>query len=319
MPDLAVVLQLSKPGWSRSPLMNSEDKGFKCGSRAGLSVLAWQSWVQVTLLVVFLAVLYGPVIARLVGQWSEDPNYSHGFFVPLFCAWVVWARRDRLRNLPSEPSWFGLLILLGAMGILTLGVLGAENFLSRVSLLLALCGLVIQFWGWRFFRAVSFPWAVLVLMLPLPAIIFNEITLPLQLMASRLGSLLLAVSGVPVLREGNAIYLPSLSLDVAEACSGLRSLMSLAAVGVFYGYFYEPKSGRRLLLFLGSIPVAIAANGFRIMVIGLLGEYWSPEKAEGFFHTLSGVLVFAFSLMLLMLLHTSFGWAHRLVRVWRTA
>jgi exosortase len=298
--------------------MNSEDEDLK-QTRTRPSTLASEGWVQVTLLGALLALLYGPVIARLVGQWSEDPNYSHGFFVPLFCAWVVWAQRDRLRNLPSEPSWFGLWILLGAMGILILGVLGAENFLSRVSLLFALAGLVIQFWGWKFFRAVSFPWAVLFLALPLPAIIFNEITLPLQLLASRLGTFLLTLTGLPVLREGNAIYLPSLSLDVAEACSGLRSLISLAAVGVFYGYFYEPKSGRRLLLFLGSVPVAIAANGFRIMVVGLLGEYWSPEKAEGLFHTLSGVLVFAVSLLLLMLLHTSFGWAHRLVRVWRAA
>jgi exosortase len=298
--------------------MNSEDEGSK-KAKTEPFVLAWQGWVQVILLGAVLAALYYSVIARLVRQWSEDPNYSHGFFVLLFCSWVVWARRNQLRSIPSEPSWFGLLILLGAMGILTLGVLGAENFLSRVSLLIVLAGLIIQFWGWRFFRAVSFPWAVLFLMLPLPVVIFNEITLPLQLLASRLGSSLLAVAGVPVLREGNAIYLPSLSLDVAEACSGLRSLISLAAVGVFYGYFYEPKRGRRLLLILGSIPVAIIANGFRIMVIGLLGEYWSPEKAEGFFHSLSGVLVFAISLALLMLLHTSFGWAHRLVRAWRAA
>jgi exosortase len=284
------------------------------GKITKLLTFAAQGWAQLCLLGVFLGALYFPVFTNLVRQWSDDPNYSYGFFVPLFSAWVVCKRRNQLGNLSPAPNWFGLLILLGAMGALALGVFGAENFLSRASSLFALAGLIIHFWGWNFFRVILFPWAALFLMIPLPVIVFNQIALPLQLLASRIGSSLLILSGIPVLREGNVIYLPSMSLDVAEACSGLRSLMSLITAGVFYGYFYESRFGRKLLIVLSSIPIAITANGFRIMACGLIGEYWSPEKAEGFLHTFSGVVVFTISLVLLMLLHATFEMVHRFVQ-----
>jgi exosortase len=194
---------------------------------------------------------------------------------------------------------------------LLLGVLGAENFLSRISLLTLAAGLLIQFRGWAFFRQVLLPWAVLFLMIPLPSIILNEISMPLQLLASRLGSSLIALVGVPVVREGNVIQLPSLTLDVAEACSGLRSLVTLVTIGVIYGYVYEPRAVQRLFLILSAFPIAIAANAFRIMIAGLLGEFWNPDKVEGFLHTFSGVVVFALSLALLMLLHSVFGRVYR--------
>jgi exosortase len=232
---------------------------------------------------------------------------------------VVWNRRNKLQVIPVVQDWLGLTVIVGAMGILAVGVLGAENFLSRISLVLLLAGLIIQFRGWAFFRELLFPWVVLFLMIPLPAIVFNEIALPLQFLASRLATFMLSFAGVPVLREGNIIHLPSLSLDVAEACSGLRSLVSLVAVGVFYGYFHESRSRRRVLLVLGSIPIAIVSNSIRIMGSGLVGEYWNPEKAEGFFHTLSGILIFSISLVLLVSLHAALGWTDRFARSWRAA
>ena len=201
-----------------------------------------------------------------------------------------------------------MLISLTAVGILTLGVFGAEEFLSRVSLLLLLAGVVIQFCGWRYFRTGLFPWAVLFLMIPLPRILFAEITLPLQFLSSRLGSGLLDLAGIQNLREGNLIHLHSLTLDVAEACSGLRSLMSLVTVAVVYGYVFSSKRWLRLVLVIGAIPVAIVANGFRIMGSGLVGEYWGPDKSEGFFHGFSGVVVFVFSFLLLISLGQAVQW-----------
>jgi exosortase len=283
------------------------------------ATLATQGWTQLCLLAVFLGALYLPVLANLARQWSADPNYSHGFLVPIFCVWVIWKRKDQLRSLPSAPSWSGLLVIIAGLGILALGVLGAENFLSRVSLLIVLTGLVVQFWGWRCFRVLLFPWAVLFLMIPLPAIIFNEISLPLQFLASRLGSSLLTLVGVPALREGNVIQMSSLTLDVAEACSGLRFLISLITIATIYGYLKEPRFGRRIWIVLAAIPVAIGANGLRIMGSGIIGEYWSPEKAEGFFHTFSGLVVFAVSLLMLVLLHAAWGWADRFLQSGRTA
>ena len=247
--------------------------------------------------------MYGLTLAHLAEQWWKDPNFSHGFFVPLFSAFVLWQERSRLTAMSLRPSWWGLLFLAAGLSVLIVGQMGAELFLSRLSLLIVLASLIVLFLGWSFFRAVLFPWAFLVLMIPIPAIIFNQITFPLQLLASKVASTSLPWMGVPVLREGNVIVLPAMALEVAEACSGIRSLMSLMTLAIIYGYLMEGKVSVRLLLALASIPIAVAANSFRIVGTGLLVQYWDPEKAQGFFHEFSGWLIFVISLVMLYLLH----------------
>ena len=190
-------------------------------------------------------------------------------------------------------------------------MLGAELFLSRVSLLLVIAGLIVLFAGWKFFRALLFPWAFLIFMIPIPAIIFNQITFPLQFLASRVASAVLPLAGVPVLREGNVIMLPDMALEVAEACSGIRSLLSLATLAIIYGYLLEPRKMIRVLLAVAAVPVAVAANSLRIVGTGLLVQYWDPDKAEGFFHAFSGWLIFVVSLAMLFILH------HLLRLLWR--
>ncbi len=192
-------------------------------------------WWQAVVLLVLIGWLYSPILGRLVGQWWHDPNFSHGFFVPAFALFVLWQDRLRLARIPRSPSSWGLLIVALALCVLVTGVLGAELFLSRVSLLLLVAGLVVFFLGWNYFRAVLFPWAFLILMIPIPAIIFNQITFPLQILASKVAATALPLAGVPVLREGNVINLPAMPLEVAEACSGIRSLLSLATLAVIYG------------------------------------------------------------------------------------
>ena len=140
-------------------------------------------------------------------------------------------------------------------------------------------------------------------MIPIPAIVFTQITFPLQILASKVAALLLPMVGVPVLREGNVLYLPAMPLEIAEACSGIRSLLSLAALAIIYGYLAESRIWVRIVLALASIPIAVAANSLRIVGTGLLVQYWDPDKAEGFFHTFSGWLVFVVSLAMLFLLH----------------
>jgi exosortase len=260
-------------------------------------------WWQAAILAVLIGWLYSSILYHLVGQWWQDPNFSHGFFVPLFSAFVLWQDRSQIARLPVIPSSWGLLIVIGALCVLILGVMGAELFLSRVSLLLLIAGLVIFFLGWNYFRAVLFPWAFLILMIPIPAIIFNQITFPLQLLASKVAAAVLPVLGVPVLREGNVINLPAMTLEVAEACSGIRSLLSLTTLAIIYGYLMEPRNAVRVGLALASLPIAVAANSFRIVGTGLLIQYWDPEKAEGFFHLFSGWLIFVISLLMLFLCH----------------
>ena len=152
-------------------------------------------------------------------------------------------------------------------------------------------------------RALMFPLLTLMLAIPFPEIVFNKITFPLQLLASQLASNILPIFRVPVLQQGNVIELPVMKLEVAEACSGIRSLMSLFTLAIFYGYFLEKGVWRRVVLALASVPIAVAANAARIVGTGLCVQYWDPDKALGFFHEFSGWVMFVVSLMMLYLVH----------------
>lgn len=268
-------------------------------SRSPTAIAVW----QVAALGALCLWLYASTLAHLIGQWWRDPNFSHGFFVPLFSGFVVWQERHRLAKLRRKPSWSGLVVLVFALVLLLLGQLGAELFLARLSLIVLLAGLVLLFLGSNFLRALLFPLAFLVLMIPIPTILFNQITFPLQLEASRVAAFTLRLLGVPVLREGNVINVPAMSLEVAEACSGIRSLMSLTTLAVIYGYLTERRIWVRALLALASIPIAIVANSVRIIGTGLLVQYWDPSKAEGFFHASWGWIIFVLSLLMLYALH----------------
>jgi exosortase len=260
---------------------------------------AWGSALIFTL----LAALYYRVLAKLVTDWWQIPDFSHGFLVPVFAAYLVWAKRKTLLNTRIAPIWSGVVLIVAGLIVLVLGVYGAELFLSRVSLVILLAGLVLCFGGWELLKELRFVLLVLLLAIPIPSIIFNEITIPLQILASKLASFLLPLFGVPVLREGNVIELPAMRLEVAEACSGIRSLMSLFTVSIFYGYFIEKSILRRAILALASIPIAIAANAARILGTGLCVQHWDPIKAMGFFHEFSGWVMFLVSLGCLYIVH----------------
>ena len=263
------------------------------------SSLPWQLGILGTLSLW----LYWPTLTHLVGQWWHDPNFSHGFFVPLFSGFVIWQERARLARILPRPSWSAVLVLIMGLAVLVIGRLGAELFLDRSSMLLVLASVVILFGGWPLFRAVLFPWAFLLLMIPIPSIVFNQITFPLQLLASQVAAAVLPVLGVPVLREGNVINLPAMPLEVAEACSGIRSLMSLVALAIIYGYLTEKRLWVRWLLAIAAVPITVFANDVRIVGTGLLVQYWDPEAAEGYFHASWGWIIFVVSLFMLYALH----------------
>ena len=258
---------------------------------------------QMAILVALSLWLYWSTLKHLVGQWWSDPNFSHGFFVPLFSAFVIWQERDRFIHLAPRPSWSGLAVIVSGLITLIVGQMGAELFLARSSLLLLLAGAVILFLGWNLFRAALFPWAFLFLMIPIPTIVFNQITFPLQLLASKVAATILPLLGVPILREGNVINLPSMALEVAEACSGIRSLMSLVTLAIMYGYLMEKRLWVRWVLVLASVPIAVIANSIRIIGTGLLVQYWDADKAEGYFHASWGWIIFIVSLIMLYGLH----------------
>ena len=257
--------------------------------------------------------LYWNILSSLVRQWSSDDNYSHGFFVVPLALYFVWERRAALGNAAIRPSSAGLVIVAASLLLLVAGLLGAELFLTRVSLIGVIAGSVLFIWGWEHFRVLAFPIAFLLLMIPLPAIVFNQLAFPLQLVASRAGETAIAAAGIPVLREGNLLHLPGRTLEVAEACSGIRSLVSLLMLAIVLGYFTERRAGPRVILALAAVPIAILANATRVAGTGLASHWISPEAADGFFHTVSGWLMFLVALGGLLLLQRVMDAA----RAWR--
>jgi len=260
-------------------------------------------YLQMGILSALALALYWPTIGGLAKQWWTDSDASHGFIVVIFSGYLLWKTKDSWKNAEIRPSTTGLFWIAGAMAGLILGTFGAELFLARVSLVILLGGLVVHFAGWKMLRALAAPWAVLFLMIPLPTIVFNEIALPLQFLASRLAGDALDLMKVPALREGNVIMLPSISLNVVEACSGIRSLMALITLAIFYGLLMEKKIWIRCVLVVLAVPLAVGINALRIVGSGLLGQNFGKEYAEGFFHEFSGLVVFVATLASLFLLH----------------
>jgi exosortase len=242
------------------------------------------------------------VFVALVENWQRDENYSHGFLVPPIAAYLVWTRRARLWATERRPAMAGIVIIGVSLAVLLVGTAGVEFFLMRTSLIGVLAGLVVFFAGWLWLRVLFFPLAFLLLMIPLPAIVFYQIAFPLQLLAARFGVTVLEMASIPVLREGNVIVLARTTLEVVEACSGIRSIISLLTLAVLYGYFSASGTGIRAVIALSSVPIAVMANGLRIAGTGIAAHHMGPSAATGFFHTFSSTGVFIVSLLMLFLM-----------------
>jgi exosortase len=249
-----------------------------------------------------ITVVFWQVFVRLVDAWIVDGNYSHGFLIIPIALYFVWERRDKLQAAPLQPSWVGLVLIAGGIATLLAGLWGSELFFSRIALLPVLAGIVLFVLGWAHLKILLFPIAFLFLMIPIPAIIFNQIAFPLQMQASRFGEWAIATAGIPVLREGNVLILAHTTLEVAEACSGIRSLVSLITLGIVYGYFMDSRTWVRVLIVVSAIPVAIIANGARVAGTGMAAHWIGPEAAEGFFHEFSGWIVFIFAFVMILVL-----------------
>src|SRR5579862_3408397 len=277
--------------------------------------LPWAAWAWLGAL---LVVSYAPVLWRLVRQWNSDPDMGHGFFVPLIAGFIVWQKRPELVDLKPCPNWWGLVVVLYAGLQLYVATLGAELFLARTAFVISVIGMVLLLRGTAWVRTLAFPLLLLFFMIPIPTVVYNSITFPLQLLASRVANTALDWMQIPVLREGNVLELAEQKLSVVEACSGIRSLLSLTFLSLVYGYFFEKRMWMRAALFAATIPIAIVANAGRVTLTGVLTEY-KPELAEGFFHTASGWVIFMVALGILILLHQVLSWGYRLLAARRSS
>jgi len=244
------------------------------------------------IIVACLVLLYFRVLQGLVSDWIHMPDFSHGFLIPFVSIYFVYERRNQLKTLPLSGNWVGLEWLILGVILLFFGKIANQWFTMEFSLLVVLCGIILYLLGKEFLRMLLFPLCFLIFMIPLPSILMQQITFPMQLFASKLASRSLDLMDIPVLREGNIIQLANASLEVAEACSGIRSLVSLLALSVVFAYFSQKTTLKRVLLVLLTFPIAIIANAARVTGTGILAHHYGDKIAQGFFHGFSGWILF---------------------------
>lgn len=268
---------------------------------------------------------YATVLGKLSQDWWNDENYSHGLLIPLIIGYIVWSQRQRLLSAAEKPSAIpGLTTVILGLLALWAGTAGAELFMQRTSLVLVLAGTVIYFFGLKLLRLVLVPIFLLLLAIPIPAIIFNKIAFPLQLFASRCAVTAMSWFDIPVLRQGNVIELMPLGaretkkLEVVEACSGIRSLMTLVTLAVVFAYFTHPRGDsngtggscwwtrltsyglwRSAIIVFSAVPIAIFTNALRVSGTGVLAHYYGTRVADGFFHSFSGWVIYVVAFVLL--------------------
>ena len=270
------------------------------------------SWPKVAWFGALWITLFFQVIVVMVKEWASDESMGHGFFVPLVAGYLVWQRRDQLMRIKCRPHWFGCVVVAFGFVCLVTGLLGADFFVMRMGLLATLYGILLATVGMPVIRALAFPLLLLLFMIRIPLFIYSQITFPLQIFASSVAESLLSLIGIPVLREGNVLELPSQRLSVVEACSGIRSLISLGFLSLVYGYFFENNRWIRVALFILTIPIAILANALRVTLTGILSEI-DTKLAEGVYHSLEGWVIFMVALVSLLAAHRIITLAVRII------
>ena len=262
----------------------------------GIDLKPWYRWLP---LVVAFFLFYHHAVDTLISDWNTDPNFSHGFLIPFISIYMVWYKKNELRLMEPRPSSWGLLFIFAGMGTHFIGTIGAELFLLRFSIIFTLAGILIYGFGFNIFKVLWLPVVYLILMIPIPAIIWNKIAFPLQLMAAKLASHIIMLITIPVYREGNILHLANTSLEVVDACSGLRSLTSLIALSTIFAYLAPISSLKKWILFFSAIPIAVTVNVIRLSITAGMAYWISPETAHGFLHDMSGLIIFGLALFLI--------------------
>ncbi len=263
-------------------------------------------WVLIAWVSALLVFSYYPVLVRLVAQWNDDGDMGHGFFVPVIAGYIVWQRRSELLAVDAKTNWWGLAVVIWGGLQLYIATVGSELFLARTAFVFSVIGAVMLLGGTKYLKICAFPLFLLFFMVPIPAVLYNQITFPLQLLASNVAEHAILWLQIPVIRRGNILELPDQTLNVVEACSGIRSLLTLTFISLVYGYFFERKTWIRVALFFSTIPIAIAANAGRVTLTGVVSTV-NKELSEGFAHEAQGWVIFIIAFMILIGLHQVFA------------
>ena len=270
----------------------------------GPSTDVWRlPWVTVLAAGIVMALslwLFWDGLSYMVDLWLNTPEYSHAILIPPIAVFLAWQQKDNLERIPFEGDWRGVAIVLLGGAMLVLGQFATIYVLVQYAYLVTLAGLILAFTGMRAFRLLSMPLLILVLMIPLPNFLLNNLSTKLQLLSSQVGVWFMRLFDISVFVEGNVIDLGGYKLQVADACSGLRYLFPLMTLGFLIAYFYKGSVWKRIVLFISSIPITVLMNSIRVGTIGLMVEHWGIGMAEGFLHEFQGWAVFMLSAAMLL-------------------
>lgn len=260
--------------------------------------------LKMAVIITSLAILYSRVAYGLVQDWLNLPDFSHGFLIPFVSFYFVYEKRKQLFAFSPSGHWVGLPLLIFGILLLLLGNLATEYFTMRFSLLVVMGGIILFLLGKEHFKPLLLPLLFLIFAIPIPSILMDRITFPMQLFASKVAANTLYLIGIPILREGNVMVLANTSLEVAEACSGIRSLISLLALSVVFAYISQRVAWKRVALVLSTFPIAIIANAARVSGTGILAQFYGDKVAQGFFHGFSGWILFGVAFVCLFVVGT---------------
>ena len=268
--------------------------------QANLTATIKSHKLELLVILALLGALYYPIIPLWVSELYSDPNYSHGFIVPLISGYFVYLRMAELNAAPVQPSNHGLWVLSGGLLLLVVAYVGTEYFTMRSSIIIITSGIILYLFGKAILRLLLLPLGYLFFTVPIPYIIYDAVAFPLKLVITKYSVAALKLFGIIVWREGNIIMFPNIELEVADACSGIRSLVSLLALAVAFAYVTQDRNWKRAVLVASAIPVSVFANGVRVVFTGVLAQYWGAKAAEGFFHEFAGIAVFALAIAILV-------------------
>lgn len=260
-----------------------------------------QTLLQISLIIIAFVIVYQKAILKLISDWSADPNFSHGFLIPFVALYMIRCKKNELAQISLKPSLAGIVIIVCGMVIHMAGNLGSELFLMRFSMIITLSGIIIYFCGFEIFKKVLVPVVYLIMMIPIPSILWNQVAFPLQLIAAKFASQTIHLLNIPVFREGNILHLANTSLEVVDACSGIRSLTSLLALTGAFAFLAPLSTVKKWILFFSAVPIAVAVNVIRLTITGAMAAWIGPETAHGFLHDMSGLIIFGAALILVYL------------------
>lgn len=266
-----------------------------------MPAISRKAFPQLLILLLVWFIAFYPIVPEMVHTWFNNSNNSHAVLVPFIVLYLIWIKREELSRVEISGSTWGLLLLFICLGIYIVSYVGGIAVVSRLMMVASLTALVWCCLGRRVVRAMVFPLAFLFFMVPVPDTVLGAVSFPLQLMATKIATALIRLCSIPVLREGNMLFLANAHLEVAEACSGIRSIMALSMLSILFAYLLQKGTWRKIVLVASAIPVALVANVARVSATGILAHFFGDRVARGFLHEFSGLVVFALGLAFLFL------------------